>query len=76
MMNPASLFQMKAMWDRFCANHPKFPKFLQAATASSIDEGTVIEVKITKSNGDSIASNLKVTADDLALFQELKNIAG
>ena len=50
MMNPASLFQMKALWDKFVANHPKFPKFLQAAAASSIDEGTIIEVKITKAN--------------------------
>ncbi len=76
MMNPAAIFQMKALWDRFTANHPKFPKFLQAAAASSVDEGTVIEIKITKSNGDSIASNLKITAEDLELFQELKNIAG
>ena len=76
MMNPASLFQMKALWDKFVSNHPKFPKFLQAAAASSIDEGTNIEVKITKANGDTIASNLKVTADDLQLFQEIRNIAG
>lgn len=76
MINPASLFQMKALWDRFAANHPKFPKFLQALTASSIDEGTIIEIKITRANGDAIASNLKVTADDLELFQEIRNIAG
>lgn len=76
MINPASLFQMKALWDRFAANHPKFPKFLQAATASSLDEGSIIEIKITRANGDTIASNLKVTADDLELFQEIRNIAG
>lgn len=76
MMNPASIFQIKALWDRFTAGHPKLPRFLQAAASSSVDEGTIIEVKITKSNGDTIASNLKITAEDLALFQELKNIAG
>lgn len=76
MMNPTAFFQMKALWDRFTLNHPKFPRFLQAAATASIDEGTVIEVKITKANGDTIASNLKLTADDLQIFQELKNIGG
>lgn len=73
MINPARFFQMKMLWDRFTANHPKFPKFLQAAMQSSIGEGTVIEIKITKENGDSIASNLKLTEDDMELFREMMN---
>ncbi len=76
MINPAKFFQMKALWDRFTANHPKFPKFLQAAAQSSIGEGTIIEVKITKPNGDEIASNLRLTADDMELFRELKTFSG
>ena len=75
MMNPAKLFQIKNLWDRFTTNHPKFPKFLQAAYQASIDEGTVIEVKITKANGDSIASNVKLTAEDLELFREISELA-
>ena len=42
MINPAKFFRMKALWDRFAVNHPKFPRFLQAAAQSSIGEGTVI----------------------------------
>ena len=76
MINPAKFFQMKALWDRFTANHPKFPKFLLAAAQSSIGEGTIIEVKITKPNGDEIASNLRLTADDMELFRELKTFSG
>ena len=76
MINPAKYFKMKALWDRFTANHPKFPKFLQAAAQSSIGEGTIIEVKITKPNGDEIASNLRLTADDMELFRELKTFSG
>lgn len=76
MMNPAKIFQIKNAWDRFTRNHPKFPKFLQAAAQASIDEGTIIEVKITKPNGDSIASNVKLTADDMELFRELKDLSG
>jgi len=76
MMNPAKIFQMKALWDRFTANHPKFPKFLEAAARLSIDEGTVLEVKIIKPNGDEIASNLRLTADDMELFRELRDFSG
>lgn len=75
MINPAKIFQMKALWDRFMANHPKFPKFLQAAAQSSIGEGTIIEVTITKPDGDTIASNLKLTAEDMELFAELRNFS-
>ncbi len=74
MINPAKLFQIKNMWDRFTANHPKFPKFLQAAAQASIGEGTIIEVKITKPDGDSIASNVKLTAEDMELFREISEL--
>ena len=75
MINPAKIFQMKGLWDKFTTNHPKFPKFLQAAAQSSIGEGTIIEVKITKPNGDTIASNLKLTAEDMELFREIRNFS-
>lgn len=74
-MNPAKVFQIKNAWDRFTANHPKFPRFLQAAAQASIDEGTIIEIKITKPDGDSIASNVRLTAEDMELFRELKDLA-
>lgn len=31
MVNPAMIFKMKSMWDEFTANHPKLPRFFQAA---------------------------------------------
>lgn len=75
MINPAKFFQMKALWEKFTANHPKFPKFLQAAAQSSIGAGTVIEVIITKPDGDTIASNLKLTEEDMELFGALRNFS-
>lgn len=75
MFNPSKIFQIKGLWDRFGANHPKFLNFLQAAAGASIGEGTIIEVKITKLNGDSIASNIKLTEDDMELFREVQNLS-
>lgn len=76
MINPSNFFQMKMMWDKFTANHPKFPKFLQAVAQSHVGEGTVIEVKIIKPDGDTVASNLKLTEDDMEMFRQLKKLSG
>lgn len=73
-MNLTNLFQIKSLWDRFTGNHPKFLKFLQAAAQSSVGEGTIIEVKITNTNQDSIAGNIRLTADDMEILRELKGI--
>lgn len=73
-MNPANFFKIKMLWDRFTANHPKFPRFLQAAAQASLGAEDIIEIKITKANGDTIASNIKLTEEDLELFKEMKDM--
>ena len=55
-MNLGNLMQLKNSWTTFTQNHPKFPKFLQAASTA---EGKVIE------------TNLKVKASDIELFKNL-----
>ncbi|MBQ4563584.1 MAG: hypothetical protein IJA58_03780 [Lachnospiraceae bacterium] len=74
-MNPASLFKMKSLWDRFTANHPKFPKFLQAMQQRGIEEGTILAMSITTPSGEKIETNLRVTAEDMELFNELKQLS-
>ncbi|MBQ6876237.1 MAG: hypothetical protein IJN46_08410 [Lachnospiraceae bacterium] len=74
-MNPASLFKMKGLWDKFTANHPKFPKFLQAAQQRGIQEGTILAMSITTPSGEKIETNLRVTAEDMELFKELKQLS-
>ena len=73
-INPMKLLQIKNAWDQFQANHPKFPKFLSAVHQHGIQEGTIIEVKITTPEGEELTSNLKVKAEDIALFQEMKEL--
>ena len=74
MMNPTMLFKMKGMWDRFTENHPKFPLFLRAAQQKGIQEGTILAVSITTPSGEKLETNLRVTADDMLLFEELKKL--
>ena len=62
-MNLGNLMQLKNSWATFTRNHPKFPKFLQAA-ATAVKEDTLIEIKITTAEG-------KVKASDIELVKNL-----
>lgn len=74
MVNPAMIFKMKSMWDEFTVNHPKFPRFIQAVASQRLEEGTVIEMTIRRPDGDTLTSNVKLTASDLALIDQLKEL--
>ncbi len=74
MVNPAMIFKMKSMWDEFTRNHPKFPRFLQAVASQPLEENTIIELTIQRPNGETIASNVKLTASDLALIETIKEL--
>ncbi|MBE5961938.1 MAG: hypothetical protein E7256_11270 [Lachnospiraceae bacterium] len=75
MLNPTKLFKIKGAWDRFVQNHPKFPMFLQAINRGAIREGSIVEIKVTTPEGKEISSNVKVTASDIELFQEISEMA-
>ena len=65
---------MKYAWDRFRAAHPKFPLFLNSVMQDGIREGTILEFTVTEPDGRRYCSNLKISQEDLALFQELKEL--
>ena len=69
-MNLGKLMQLKNSWATFTRNHPKFPKFLQAAS-TAVKEDTLIEIKITTAEGKVIETNLKVKASDIELVKNL-----
>lgn len=74
MVNPAMIFKIKGMWDEFSGNHPKLPHFFRAVVSRPMEEGTIIEMIIKRPNGDSITSNVKLTASDLDLIEQLKEL--
>ena len=69
-MNLGNLMQLKNSWATFTQNHPKFPKFVQAA-GTAVKEDTLIEIKITTAEGKVIETNLKVKASDIELVKNL-----
>lgn len=74
-MDFGSLFKIRGAWNKFTRNHPKFPQFLSATQNKGIKENTVIDIKITDPDGTELFTNIKVTASDIELFEELKGLA-
>lgn len=73
--NPTAIFQMMNLWNKFKQNHPKFPKFMTAVYQNGIKEGSIIEITVTTADGQSLNSNLKITASDMELIEQLKELA-
>lgn len=72
-MNPMNVFKLKGLLDRFKDNHPKVPLFFKAA-AGTVQEGSVIEIKIISPDNKTIITNFKVNSEDIALVNELKDL--
>lgn len=75
-INPMKLLQLKASWEQFKMRHPKFPPFLAATARSGIAEGTLLEISVTTADGRKFSSNLRLTAEDMQLVNELKEVMG
>jgi hypothetical protein len=75
MINPMKIMELRSLWDKFQNAHPKFPMFLKAMSQNGIHEGTIIDITIQEPNGEKIQSNLKITAQDMELFEQLKQLS-
>ncbi|MBE5900370.1 MAG: hypothetical protein E7280_00525 [Lachnospiraceae bacterium] len=75
MINPAMLWKLKSMRQRFTNDHPKFPAFLQALRTRGLSEGTVLAMTVTYPDGSTMETNLKLTADDIAAYQEILSMS-
>ena len=73
-MDFGMLLKLGGLWAKFSKNHPKFPQFVKAVQKNGIKEDTVIDVKITYPDGAELDTNLKLTASDLAMIEELKKL--
>lgn len=73
-MNPMDIFRIKGLWDKFTRNHPKFPLFMQAVAQNAIAEGTILEIQATTAQGETYSSNLKFSASDMELLEEMKSL--
>ena len=73
-VNPADMMKMMAGFKNFQDAHPKAVAFFGAVFGSGIPEGTIMELTVTKPGEAPVVTNIKVTAQDLALIESLKNM--
>lgn len=73
-MNAASIMKLMSAKSKFSKNHPKFEAFLKSVFSRKIEEGTVIEITVTRPGEAPITSNIKVLQSDLELLEELKGL--
>lgn len=73
-MNAASILKLMNARNQFNHNHPKFGAFLKAVFSKQMEEGTVIELSVTRPGEEPITTNIKVQQSDLELLDELKEL--
>lgn len=72
-VNPMKLMALKTEYAKFQKRHPKIVPFFQAVSQNALKENTVIEIQVSTEDGKQYASNMKITPEDIRMFQELKS---
>ena len=72
-MNPMSVMKLRPLMERFRENHPAIPQFMHTA-ASGLEEEGFIGLKVTNAAGQKIEANIKLTAEDVELFNALREL--
>ena len=68
-MNPFTILKYKSQLE---GNHPRAAEFVKKVILTGLPEGTVVEVSITKPGEETKTSNIRVTREDIALFDEVR----
>ena len=70
-----SIMQLQQRFQVFQQEHPKIIAFFKALGNDSMQEGTIIDIKVTTPDGKEIASNMKITENDIATFKQMMEIS-
>lgn len=70
----AMLQKAKTSLDRFRANHPKFPAFLDTIQKNAMQNGTIVEITVKTPDGRRYESNLKLKQGDLDLLEMFRQL--
>lgn len=73
-MNPSSIMKIMNAKTRFERNHPKFMAFLKTVFSRQVEEGTIMEVTVTRPGEEPVTANIKLQQSDIELLAELKEL--
>lgn len=72
MINPAKLMKFKSAFECFRQRHPKFINYLQYIGSGTLKESDVLEMSVRREDGTETKTNMRLSAEDIALFSELR----
>ena len=73
-MNMGMMMKFMKEKNEFVQRHPKLASFFNEVSQNMIEEGTVIEITVTKMDGETVTSNMRVMPEDMVLLQGLQNM--
>ena len=73
-LNPMEMMKLGERLRIFREQHPKVEGFISNQLLGGLQEGTVIEMKVTRTDGTSSICNFRVTADDLETLSILRHL--
>lgn len=62
MINPAAAMKVMKSKKQFVSNHPKFAAFFRNVLTGGVQEGTVIEITVTRPGEEPMTTNMRCTA--------------
>ena len=73
-MDMGAILKLMAAKKEFEKNHPKFFSFVKAAFGRGVEVDSVIEITVTRPDGEQLTTNIKVCESDLTLIENLKTL--
>ena len=74
-INPTMMIKLMGAKATFERNHPKFFSFIKAVFSKPLEEGTIIEIAVSRPGEEPVKTNIKLQQSDLELFEELRNMS-
>lgn len=75
MINPMAFLKIKPLFEQFRERHPRFVEFLGAAP-QQLGEDSILEIKIKSADGFTTKTNIRISAEDLELIEQLGSLTG
>ena len=72
-MNTMAVMKLRPLMERFHENHPAIPQFMHTA-ASGLEVDGFIGLKVTNAAGQKIEANIKLTEEDIELFNSFREL--
>ena len=75
-LNPIQIVKLKEQLNAFRKRHPGFCRFINAIRKKGVPEGSVLDVKITSPDGETMTTNFRISPEDLEFFGMISDLGG